>query len=202
MVTARDAYLGFLGLLALERGAELVVSTRHARRLLARGGAEAGRGHYPPMVAFHAAFLVACAAEAIARPAPPPRIALAAAAGALVAQGLRWWAIASLGERWCTRVIVLPGARPVVTGPYRWVRHPNYLAVALEVALVPLAFGSWRTALAFSAGNAMLLAIRVRSEERALGEGWARAFRGRPRFVMRLGRRRFRRAGGGSRDAA
>lgn len=202
MVTARDAYLGFLGLLAIERGAELVVSARHARRLLARGGVEVGRGHYRPMVAFHAAFLVACAAEAVARPAPPPRIALAAAAGVLLAQALRWWAIASLGERWCTRVIVLPGAQPVVAGPYRWVRHPNYLAVALEMALVPLAFGSWRTALAFSAGNALLLAIRIRSEERALGEGWARAFSGRPRFVVRLGRRRPASAAGGPRDAA
>jgi methyltransferase len=191
MVITREAYLAFLGLLALERGLELVVSARHARRLLARGGVETGRGHYKPMVVFHAAFLVACAAEAVAYPRPPPEVAVLALAGALLAQGLRWWAIGTLGERWSTRVIVLPGAAPVTGGPYRYLRHPNYLAVALEMALVPLAFASWRSALVFSAGNAALLAVRIRAEERALGDGWSRAFRGRPRLIP-----------GRSRDAA
>jgi methyltransferase len=135
------------------------------------------------MVLFHAAFLVACAAEALAHPAPPPRAALAAVAGALLAQALRWWAIATLGERWSTRVIVLPGAAPVTAGPYRHLRHPNYLAVVLELACLPLAYGSWRTALAFSAGNALLLAVRIRAEEGALGEPWRRAFQGRPRLI-------------------
>ncbi|HEX9290023.1 MAG TPA: isoprenylcysteine carboxylmethyltransferase family protein [Anaeromyxobacteraceae bacterium] len=183
MVITLHAYLGFLLALALERGAELVVSSRHARRLLARGGVEVGRGHYRPMVLFHAAFLVACAAEAAAHPAPAPPAALAAVGGALLAQGLRWWAIATLGERWCTRVIVLRGAAPVTGGPYRFLRHPNYLAVVLEIACVPLAFGAWRTALAFSAGNAILLAVRIRAEEGALGEEWARAFGSKPRLL-------------------
>ena len=184
MVITRAAYLAFLGLLALERGIELAVSARHARRLLARGGVETGQGHYRAMVVFHAAFLLACAAEAVAWPSPPPGVAFLALAGALLAQGLRWWAIATLGERWSTRVIVLPGAAPVTGGPYRYLRHPNYLAVALEMALVPLAFGSWRSALFFSAGNAALLSVRIRSEERALGEDWSRAFRGRPRLFL------------------
>lgn len=182
-MTARDAYLAFLGLLALERGAELAVSARNARRLLARGGVEHGRGHYRTMAAFHAGFLASCAAEAVASPAPPPRAALLALAGALLAQGLRWWAVAALGGRWSTRVIVLPGAPPVTRGPYRFLRHPNYLAVALEMACVPLAFGCWRTALAASAGNAVLLAVRIRAEERALGPEWARAFGARRRLV-------------------
>jgi len=183
MVITLRAYLGFLLVLAIERGVELAVSARHARRLLARGGVEVGRGHYGPMVVFHGAFLVACAVEAVAHPAPAPLAALAALAGALLAQGLRWWAIATLGERWCTRVIVLRGAAPVTGGPYRFLRHPNYLAVVLEIACVPLAFGAWRTALAFSAGNAILLAVRIRAEEGALGEDWARAFRHRPRLI-------------------
>lgn len=191
MVIPLPAYLALLGLLALERGVELVISARHARRLLARGGVELGRGHYRPMVAFHALFLLACLGEALRWPAPPPAAALLALAGALGAQGLRWWAIGTLGERWSTRVIVLPRAAPVTGGPYRFLRHPNYLAVVLEVACVPLAYGSWRTALAFSLGNAGLLWVRVRAEEAALGEAWARAFRGRPRFVP-----------GGGRDAA
>jgi methyltransferase len=183
MVTPLRLYLALLALLAAERGAELVVSTRHARRVLARGGVEAGRGHYPAMVAFHALFLVACALEAVLHPEPPPPVALAAVGGVLAAQALRWWAVATLGERWSTRIVVLPGAEPVTGGPYRYLRHPNYLAVALEMACVPLAYGSWRTALAFSAGNAWLLAVRIRAEERALGPRWAAAFRGKPRLI-------------------
>jgi len=188
MVTPLAAYLAFLGLFAAERGAELWLSARNARRLLARGGVEAGRGHYGPMVAFHALFLAACAAEAVSHPAPPPAAALAAAALACAAQALRWWAIATLGERWSTRVVVLPGAPPVTGGPYRLVRHPNYLAVAVEIACLPLAYGAWRTALLFSAGNALLLAVRIAAEERALGAPWAAAFRGRPRLIPGGGR--------------
>jgi methyltransferase len=191
MVKPLRLYLAFLALVALERGVELVLSTRNARRVIARGGVEAGQGHYPAMVAFHALFLAACALEAIRHPEPPPAAALLALAGALLAQGLRWWAVLSLGERWSTRIVVLPGARPVTTGPYRYVRHPNYVAVALEMACVPLAYGSWRTALVFSAGNACLLAVRIRAEERALGPAWAEAFRGRPRLIP-----------GGRRDAS
>jgi methyltransferase len=183
MVTPLHGYLAFLLLLGGERLFELTVSGRHARALLARGGVEAGRGHYRPMVLLHTAFFAACAAEALARRAPPPAWALLALAGVLVAQALRWWAIATLGERWVTRVIVLPGASPVTGGPYRWVKHPNYLAVALELACVPLAYGGWRTAVLFSLANAALLTVRIRAEERALGDGWATAFRGRSRFV-------------------
>ncbi len=183
MVTPLRLYLAFLAAVALERGVETVVSRRNARRLLARGGVEAGRGHYPVMVAFHALFLAACAAEALLFPTAPPAAALVAALGAIAAQALRWWAVASLGERWSTRVVVLPGAAPVTAGPYRFMRHPNYLAVALEMACLPLAYGSWRSALLFSAGNAWLLAVRIAAEERALGPAWASAFRGRPRLI-------------------
>jgi methyltransferase len=183
MVISRDGYLAFLALLALERLGEMGVSSRHARRLLARGGIEVGRGHFPAMVAFHAGFLGACLAEALLWPDPPPGAAWLALAGALLAQGLRWWAVATLGERWSARVIVLPDAPPVTGGPYRFLRHPNYLAVVLEMACVPLAFGSWRTALLASLGNAWLMAVRIRAEERALGEGWARAFAGRRRLL-------------------
>jgi len=177
-----------LGLVALERGVELALSARNARRILRRGGVEAGRGHYPAMVAFHAAFLVACAAEPLAWPSDWPAAATAAGGVAVVlAQGLRWWAVGTLGDRWSTRIVVLPGAAPVVRGPYRWLRHPNYLAVAIELLALPLALGAWRTALLASAGNALLLAVRIPAEERALGAGWAAAFAGRPR--LRPGRR-------------
>ncbi len=184
MVNPRGAYLALLGLIAAERVAELFLSARNARRSVRRGAVEVGRGHYPAMVAFHAAFLAACSAAALSQPPPPP-LALVAALGVLAAQALRWWAIATLGERWSTRILVVPGEPPVTGGPYRWLRHPNYLAVILEMALVPLAWGAWRTALAFSLGNALLLALRIPVEERALGRVWAEAFAGTPRLLLR-----------------
>jgi methyltransferase len=174
VVNPLHLYLGFLGLFAAERGVELALSRRNARRALARGAVEFGRGHYRPMVILHALFFAACAAEALLHPRPPPPAALLAAAGALLAQGLRWWSIASLGDRWNTRILVVPGDEPVTRGPYRRLRHPNYLAVVLEMALVPLAWGSWRTALAFSVGNALLLAVRIPAESRAV-HAWAPA---------------------------
>jgi methyltransferase len=177
------AYLVLLSLFALERGVELALSTRNARRALARGAVEAGRGHYPAMVLFHALFLVACAAEALAFPASPPAWAWLAVALALAGQGLRWWSVSALGERWNTRILVLPASAPVRRGPYRWLRHPNYVAVAVELAALPLAFGSWRTALVFSLGNAALLGVRIPAEERALGAAWQAAFAETPRFV-------------------
>jgi methyltransferase len=136
------------------------------------------------MVAFHAALLAACALEPAALPAPwPAPLALAAALAVLAAQGLRWWAVASLGGRWTTRVIVLPGAAPVRRGPYRWLAHPNYLAVAVEVAALPLALGAWRTAIVASVLNALLPRTRIGVEEGALGEGWRRVFKDPPVHV-------------------
>jgi len=176
-------YLGLLALVVAERLLELVVSERNARAALARGGVEHGRGHYPAMVLLHGLFLLSCAVEALLAPAAPPAAALLAALGVLAAQALRWWAVAALGGRWSTRVVVVPGLPPVTGGPYRFLRHPNYLAVVVEVACLPLAYGSWRTALAFSALNAAVLAVRIRAEERALGAAWAEAFRGLPRLV-------------------
>jgi methyltransferase len=187
MVSPVDAIgWAFLALLALERGVELVVSRRNARRALSRGGVEVGRGHYPAMVIFHGGFLLACAAERLLWPTRwPIPAAVAALLLALGAQALRWWCVAALRGRWTTRVVVVPGEGPVTDGPYRWVRHPNYLAVVVELAAAPLVLGAWRTALAFTLGNAFLLAVRIRAEEHALGPVWREAFAGRPRLVPR-----------------
>jgi len=166
----------WLALLLLERLAELLLSRRNVRAGLAAGGWEAGRGHYPLLVAFHATFLAACLAEPLLWPRPwPPAAALAGLAGAALAQGLRWWAVASLGGRWTTRILVLPGRPLVRRGPYRWLPHPNYLAVALEVLAVPLIGGAVVTAMVASAVNALLLTVRIRAEERALSAGLAAA---------------------------
>jgi methyltransferase len=181
MVTA---YLVFLALFGAERGAELWLSRRNARIAFAHSGVETGVAHFRAMVAVHALFLPACAAEVLLLRRPfPGALGYAAAAAALLSQALRWWAIASLGWRWNVRVIVVPGAAPVRRGPYRWLRHPNYVAVAVEMLCVPLAHGAFVCALLFSAANAALLRVRIRAEERALGASWERAFAGVPRFI-------------------
>jgi methyltransferase len=182
------AYLVFLGLLALERLGELAISRRNARRALERGGREVGQGHFRVMALVHTAFLFSCAAEVLLLERPF-NVALGALAfaGALAAQGLRYWAIASLGQRWNVRIIYVPGDSPVTSGPYRFVRHPNYVAVVLEIALVPLIHSAWVTAVMFSAGNALLLWIRIRAEEHALGESYAHVFARQPRFLPRVG---------------
>lgn len=164
-------YLVLLGATALERLAELVVSTRNARWSFARGGTEHGRGHFPPMVALHAGLLVACAVEVVVADRPfVPVLGWTALVLTLASQALRWWCITTLGPRWNTRVIVVPGLPLVTGGPYRWLRHPNYVAVVVEGIALPLVHTAWVTALAFTLLNAvLLLGFRIPSEERALG---------------------------------
>jgi methyltransferase len=164
---------GYLALLVVERMIELFLSSRNARRALATGAVESGSGHYPAMVLFHSAFLLAAAAEPLLVTRPWPLAAsLAALCVALAAQGLRWWAVATLGPRWTTRIVVRSGTPLETTGPYRFLHHPNYLAVALELAAVPLIGGAVVTALVATIGNALLLAVRIPAEERALEAGW------------------------------
>jgi methyltransferase len=186
MVSTELAYYAFLALIASERVFELRLSQRNAALALARGGIELGRGHFAWMRALHAGFLFACALEvALLGRAFDARLGLPMLALALSAQALRYWAIATLGPRWNVRVIVVPGDTVVTSGPYRWLRHPNYLAVVLEGAAIPLVHGAWLTALAFSAANAWLLHTRIRVEERALSEHCAQdaRLRDRPRFL-------------------
>ena len=180
MVTA---YLVFLGLIAAERIAELWLARRNARIARARGGRETGADQFRWMAGVHALFLPCCAAEVLLLRRPfPGALGWICAFGVLCAQGLRWWAIASLGWRWNVRVIVVPGETSVRRGPYRFLRHPNYVAVIAEMLLVPLAHGAWISALVFSTLNALLLRARIRTEEKALGPAWEQEFAGVPRF--------------------
>lgn len=168
-MTSLTAFVVLVALVGLERVAELVVSTRNAAWSLAHGGVETGRGHYPVMVVLHTGFLVAMLVEAIVRqPVVPGWLAWSMLLLVLAAQGLRWWCIATLGRRWNTRVIVVPGLPPVRTGPYRWLRHPNYVAVVVEGFALPLVHACWITALAFTVANAVLLTVRIRVENAAL----------------------------------
>ncbi|MGC5012138.1 isoprenylcysteine carboxyl methyltransferase family protein [Streptosporangium sp. DT93] len=164
-------YVLLVLLVGLERVAELVVARRNARWSAERGGVTYGRGHYPWMVALHTGLLAGCLLEAAlaGRPFVPalgwPMLALVVAA-----QGLRWWCITALGPQWNTQVIVVPGMPLVERGPYRlrWLRHPNYVAVAVEGAALPLVHGAWVTALAFTVLNAALMVVRIRCEDDAL----------------------------------
>jgi len=151
-------------LVALQRAAELVYADRNSRRLLAAGAIEHGRRHYPLLVLLHAAWLAAM--FFLVPPGAPVIWPLIAAY--LLLQAARLWAVASLGRFWTTRVITLPGAPLVRRGPYRWLKHPNYLVVAAEIAVLPLAFGAWALALGFSLANAGVLAARIRIEDEAL----------------------------------
>jgi methyltransferase len=181
-------WFGFLIFVGAERLFELWLSRRNARLAFAQGAVEAGQAHFRVMALVHTLFLFACAAEVLLlHRAFPGALGWAALGVAALAQGLRYWAIATLGSRWNVRVIVLPGAPPVTKGPYRLVRHPNYVAVVLELIAIPLAHGAWITALVFSAANAALLAVRIRVEERAMGPQYGAAFAERPRFVPRIG---------------
>ena len=169
-MTSDELYVGLVLLVGLERLVELVVSERNRRWSLARGGVETGARHYPAMVALHVGLLVGCVVEVTVadRPFLPwlgwPMLALL-----IASQVLRWWCIGTLGRQWCTRVIVVPGLPAVTGGPYRWLRHPNYLAVAVEGFALPLVHTAWVTALVFTVANALLLRIRIATEARALG---------------------------------
>jgi methyltransferase len=156
---------------AVERLAELRVSRRNASWSLSRGGRELGGRHYPAMVALHCLLLVGCLVEVTAFDRPfVPVLAWPMLVLVLASQTLRWWCIRALGRRWNTRVIVVPGLPLVHTGPYRWLNHPNYLAVAVEGAALPLVHTAWLTAVIFTLLNGLLLRVRVRVENAALHE--------------------------------
>ena len=160
-------YVVLVLLVGGERVAELVVSRRNARWSFAQGGVESGRRHYPFMVVLHTGLLAGCLVEAAYRPFIPA-LGWTMLAVVILAQGLRWWCISVLGHQWNTRVIVVPGLHLVAGGPYRWIRHPNYVAVVAEGIALPLVHTAWMTAVIFTVLNIPLLAVRIRTEETAL----------------------------------
>jgi methyltransferase len=153
-----------LAALVLQRLGELWLARRNTARLMAAGAVEVGAGHYPLFVLLHGTWI---AAMALSIPAETP-----VQAGPLTLLGLvmaaRVWVVASLGRFWTTRIVTLPGAARVRSGPYRFLDHPNYLVVVAEIALVPMVFGAWDVAVAFSTANGALLAHRISVEDKAL----------------------------------
>ncbi|OBG63964.1 MULTISPECIES: isoprenylcysteine carboxyl methyltransferase family protein [unclassified Mycobacterium] len=163
-------YYLFILAVGAERLVELAVSQRNTKWSLAHGGKEFGRDHYPAMVSMHTLLLASCVVEtwALARPFIPwlgwPMLTVV-----VLSTVVRWRCVAVLGRHWNPRLIVIPGAPLVRDGLYRWVRHPNYAAVAAEVAALPLVHSAWLTAIAFSIANAIVLRVRIRAENAALG---------------------------------
>jgi methyltransferase len=162
-------WYGLIALVVAVRFVELGVAKRNRAWAMERGGVESGAEHYPVMVTLHTALFAGCLLEVplADRPFLPwlgwPMLALLAGAHAL-----RWWCIRTLGPQWNTRVIRVPGAALVSGGPYRWLRHPNYVAVVVEGFALPLVHTAWITALAFTVLNALLLRVRLRVENEAL----------------------------------
>ncbi|MBV9836126.1 MAG: hypothetical protein JO055_17035 [Alphaproteobacteria bacterium] len=158
------AALVIIGLMVVQRLGEVIYSRHTTRALLAKGAVEAGQAHYPLFVVLHTAWLVAIV---LMLPATPsiywPGVALL-----VVLQGLRLWVIVTLGPYWTTRILSLPGAPLVRSGPYRLLRHPNYAVVVVEIAVLPLVFGQVGVAIVFSVLNAALLWWRIRVEDEAL----------------------------------
>lgn len=152
-----------LALVTLQRAGELVLSHYNTRRLMARGAVEVAPRHYPLMVAVHAGWLISLWVFGHDRP-----VKIAALLIYLMLQGLRIWVMRTLGPRWTTRIIVLPGESLVSAGPYRFLAHPNYAVVAGEIAVLPLVLGLPLAAILFTALNSAVLAIRIRAENRAL----------------------------------
>lgn len=152
-----------LTMITAQRIGELVLARRNTRRLLARGAVETGAGHYPFIVALHAAWLTGLWLLAWDRP-----LHLWLLVVFIALQVARAWIIATLGNRWTTRIITLPGEPLIRRGPYRFVSHPNYLVVAAEILILPLAFGLVWFALIFSLLNLAMMAVRISSEARAL----------------------------------
>jgi len=169
MVSAQTLFGVLLGVVLVQRIAELRLARRNEARARERGAQEFGAGHYPVFFLLHGAWLLMWVTEALRRgpelaPAWPLWLGLFVAA-----EVLRYWAIGSLGPYWNTRILVVPGVAPVARGPYRFLRHPNYVAVVLELAALPLVFGAWHTALVVGLANLVLLVgVRIPTEMRAL----------------------------------
>ncbi len=166
------AYLGLVVVVVAARLVELRVAAAHLSWARGRGGVEVGAGHYPVMVALHTLLLVGCLVEPVLADRPFlawlgwPMLAVL-----LAAHALRWWCITSLGRQWNTRVVVVPGLPLVARGPYRFLRHPNYVAVVAEGLALPLVHTAWLTAALFTVANlVLLLRVRIPAEERALAE--------------------------------
>jgi methyltransferase len=163
------AFTALIVLVAAERLIEIAVSNRNLRWSRAHGGVEFGQSHYPVMVGLHVFLLAGAVVEVWVWQRPlVPALSLVMLILVIASQGLRWWCIATLGRRWNTRVVIVPGLPKVTSGPYRWLAHPNYVAVVIEGFALPMVGFAWVTAVVFTLANIPLLLARIRVENEAL----------------------------------
>ena len=162
-------FYAVVGFVVLQRVLEIIYARFNEQRMKSQGAIEVGKEHYKWIVLLHVLFFVSLIVETVYRGGETGPAWTLFLAIFIIAQLLRIWALSSLGRFWNTKILVLPGAEKVRRGPYRWVSHPNYIVVAVEIAALPLIFGAWRTALFFSVANALLLLlVRIPTEEKAL----------------------------------
>jgi methyltransferase len=189
VTTSRLLFSAFALLLGIQRLAELRLSRRNEARIQALGGYEVGQGHFRAMQILHTGWFAAMLLEAWLLKRPfLPGLALPAAVLFSAGQALRYAAILALGRRWSVRVMIQPGEPAIRSGIYRYLRHPNYLGVALELLAAPLLHSAYLTGLVFSVLNAYLLSVRIRIEEQALSKGsdYAQVFQGQKRFIPKI----------------
>lgn len=163
------AFTLLISLVAIERVVELVVSKRNLSWSMANGGVEFSFGHYPFMVFLHTSLLVGSLAEIyISKPRYMPGLVWSALILAIASQILRWWCVLTLGKRWNTRIVLIPNLPRITSGPYKYLNHPNYVAVIVEGFVLPMVGFAWITAAIFTVLNAPLLYVRIRAENQAL----------------------------------
>ncbi|MGM0899840.1 MAG: isoprenylcysteine carboxyl methyltransferase family protein [Bacillota bacterium] len=160
----------FIIFIIIQRLTELAIARKNERWMKAKGAVEFGSGHYPIMVLLHSAFIITLIFEVLYFQRELSRFWFLLLVGFLFTQAMRIWALRSLGPYWNTKIIVLPGAKVVKKGPYQFIKHPNYVIVALEIILIPLLFNAYTTAVLFTMLNIMILSVRIPAEERALTE--------------------------------
>lgn len=159
-----------LSIVVVQRLLELVIAKKNEKNMRAQGAYEVGASHYPLMILLHVSFFISLLVEVTTFNLTPSPLFLVFLVMFLCVQGLRIWCLTSLGSFWNTKIIILPGANVVTKGPYKYLRHPNYLVVSMEIALLPLMFEAYFTAICFTILNAIMLSIRIPTEERALKE--------------------------------
>ncbi|GAF13501.1 alkylpyrone O-methyltransferase [Bacillus sp. JCM 19046] len=178
---------GMIAVIIVQRLVEVKLAQQNERWIKAQGGVEAGKDHYPWMVALHVAFFISLLIEVTITPVSFQLLSVIAFLIVLFAQVIRIWALSSLGRYWNTKIIVLPEAPVVEKGPYRFLRHPNYTVVILEVAFIPLLFQAYVTAIVFTILNAWMLSVRIKAEEAALTDetkDYATQFKQKKRFWL------------------
>ncbi|MCY8855740.1 isoprenylcysteine carboxyl methyltransferase family protein [Bacillus atrophaeus] len=160
----------FILILAVQRIAEIIVAKQNEQKVKKQGAIEYGEGHYPYIVLMHVLFFVSLICEVLLLHKEPSSWWIGILTAIILVQGVRYWALLSLGAHWNTKILVVPDAELIKKGPYKWLKHPNYAVVMVEIVLLPLLYGAYWTLILFTILNAFMLSVRIRVEDKALRE--------------------------------